>query len=182
LTSAESAAREVTAREEDVPAAQHEPQAHPRIPVAHGHAARPQRSICAPAAGAQAARRRRGSQMKLEGLPTRARLRRRSDFLRVQTEGHRHHLRGFVVHALRSGAPDGLVPGMRMGITVTRRVGGAVVRTRLRRLVREAFRRMRRDLPPGWDTVWVAKRGAHRLEYRDVLGDMTSLAQRLARS
>jgi ribonuclease P protein component len=42
--------------------------------------------------------------------------------------------------------------GPRLGLTATRKVGGAVVRNRMRRLVREAFRR-HRDLVGRWDMV-----------------------------
>ncbi len=42
--------------------------------------------------------------------------------------------------------------GPRLGLTATRKVGGAVVRNRMRRLVREAFRR-HRDLVGRWDLV-----------------------------
>lgn len=40
----------------------------------------------------------------------------------------------------------------RLGITATRKVGNAVVRNRMRRMVREAFRRHRHDIPP-WNVV-----------------------------
>ncbi len=42
--------------------------------------------------------------------------------------------------------------GPRLGLTATRKVGGSVVRNRMRRLVREAFRR-HRDLVGRWDLV-----------------------------
>ena len=48
----------------------------------------------------------------------------------------------------------------RLGITVGRRVGGAVVRNRLKRRVREWFRAARRHIPPGTDVVVIARRPA----------------------
>ena len=45
----------------------------------------------------------------------------------------------------------------RLGLSVSRRVGGAVVRNRWKRLLREAFRLSREKLPPGLDLVIVAK-------------------------
>jgi ribonuclease P protein component len=77
-------------------------------------------------------------------LPRAARLRRRRDFLRVQQRGTRLHAGDVVVIALPSGGP---MP--RIGITVSSRIGNAVVRNRVKRWVREAFRAER----AAWPTV-----------------------------
>ena len=62
----------------------------------------------------------------------------------------------------------------RLGVTVSRRVGGSVVRSRVKRLVREIFRRHRDLLPPG-DTVVIARSGAGTLSYWEVLDELTRL-------
>ena len=51
----------------------------------------------------------------------------------------------------------------RLGVTVSRRVGGAVVRNRLKRRIREWFRRNRTNLVPGTDVVVIARRPAVKL-------------------
>ena len=51
--------------------------------------------------------------------------------------------------------PNGLAGG-RLGIAATKRLGGAVVRNRAKRLIREVFRR--NDIAPGFDIVVVPRR------------------------
>ena len=72
------------------------------------------------------------------------RIRKRVDYQRCYREGSRHFAPLVTVHVHPS--PAG---GPRLGITATRRVGGSVVRQRLRRRTREIFRRWegRADLP-----------------------------------
>ena len=45
----------------------------------------------------------------------------------------------------------------RLGLSVGRRVGDAVTRNRIKRRIREAFRLMRRDMPPGYDLVVIVR-------------------------
>jgi ribonuclease P protein component len=56
-------------------------------------------------------------------------------------------------------APNRAVEGVRIGLSVSRRVGNAVVRNRWKRRLREACRAIRRDLPPGNDVVIVVRSG-----------------------
>ena len=55
----------------------------------------------------------------------------------------------------------------RVGITVSRRVGNAVVRNRIKRWVREFTRRRMGSLPRVWDVVIIARRSAGGLVHRD---------------
>ena len=100
-------------------------------------------------------------------LPRAFRLRRRFEFLRVQSRGRGVHSPHFVLVVLQDGHPYG-----RLGITVTRKVSpSAVCRNRLKRRIREVYRRNRGRFPNG-ATVVIAKRGAHELSYAAVSSEL----------
>ncbi len=62
-------------------------------------------------------------------------------------------------------APNGLeIP--RYGLSVTRKVGGAVVRNRVKRLLRENLKDLK--LRPGWDIVFIARSSAASADYHAV--------------
>jgi ribonuclease P protein component len=86
--------------------------------------------------------------------PRRRRLSRSAEFERVYREGSSHANRHLVLHSFpRPDAGE----GPRLGISVGRKVGGAVERNRMKRLLREAFWAAAPDLPAGNDFVLVAR-------------------------
>ncbi len=68
----------------------------------------------------------------------------------------------------------------RVGLSVSRKVGNAVVRNRFKRLIREAFRLTREQLPAGIDLVVIPRRGTQP-QLAEVLRSLPRLAPRLAR-
>ena len=105
--------------------------------------------------------------MRDQCFPKAARLRRRAEFLRVQRAGERSNIRHFVLIA----AP-GRADRARLGITVSSRVGNAVVRNRVKRLVRELFRTRSLHREGANDVVVIAKPGVEVLSYAEVVSEL----------
>jgi ribonuclease P protein component len=105
------------------------------------------------------------------------RLRRRADYLAVQADGSKLHGR-HVLGLARKRSDPALVG--RLGITVTKKVGNAVVRNRIKRLMRE-WLRVHGWVPTGWDVVLVAKDSAARqLHPDDFATDLTRILRQLS--
>ncbi len=93
----------------------------------------------------------------------------------MQRQGKRHYVPSFTVikyshllsarHGKAAGEP-------RLGLVVTRRVGKAVVRNRIKRLVREFYRLHREKIPPAHDIVIIPKVGAKKLAYAQVAEEL----------
>ena len=89
------------------------------------------------------------------------RLLRSREFRCISNSGKRAAGRHFVVVTTSSRAVELKVS--RLGITVSRRVGNAVCRNRIKRRIRVWFRRIRGELRPGTDIVVIARQGATEL-------------------
>jgi ribonuclease P protein component len=85
-------------------------------------------------------------------FPRAGRLTKRSEFQRVFRKGSRSEGRYIVAIGLRNGRPSS-----RLGLSVGRRLGGAVERNRAKRLLRECFRRHDAGTDAGLDVILVAK-------------------------
>ena len=105
------------------------------------------------------------------------RLRRRAEFVRVQSTGRRVHGRHFV--ALVAPTVDPTTTVGRVGFTVTKRVGNAVTRNRIKRCAREWLRRHGWS-PAGSDVVLVAKESAADQGGPELGADLGRMMARLA--
>ncbi|MDH3285137.1 MAG: ribonuclease P protein component [Acidobacteriota bacterium] len=108
-------------------------------------------------------------------FPRTARLTKRREFQEVYRTGLR--VPGSLATIfVRPGATD----EVRLGITATRRVGNAVVRNRLRRLLRESFRRHRHRMK-AWDLVVNISPRARGCSYREMEAELLRLLRRAER-
>jgi ribonuclease P protein component len=115
-----------------------------------------------------------------ESLLPEERLRRRAEFVRCYKEGRRRHGPLATLYLVEQ---KGSATGPRLGITVTRKVGGAVVRHRLKRQIREIYRRWgkRRQLAP-CDILVHVKPAAREADFHELQTEIQRLLRPLVRS
>jgi len=87
--------------------------------------------------------------------------------------------RSFVLLVADRHDGDATAPA-RLGLTVSRRVGGAVVRNRVKRRIREWFRTHRELFPRGKDCVIIARPAAAGIDHREVDRELAGLLARMA--
>jgi ribonuclease P protein component len=107
-------------------------------------------------------------------------VRRHADFQRIQAPSSRSGratTAHFVFLVGSSTAPAGS-PG-RLGLVVTKKVGSAVERNRVKRLCRECFRLWPAFVPPGIDLLVIARMGAPSLGYAEVRAEWSQVAPAL---
>ena len=115
--------------------------------------------------------------------PKRGRLSRSAEFERVYRQGRSYGNRHLVLHAFPRADQGELREGPRLGLSVSRKVGGAVERNQVKRLLREAFSEERAALPPELDIVVVARPEARELAEREGLAGMrAALAELVAKA
>lgn len=104
------------------------------------------------------------------------RLRARSGFLLVQEHGHRIPGQTLVLYAMRRTDVNGH-RSSRLGITVSKKVGNAVVRNRVKRWIRESYRRL--DRIEEADVVVIAKPTAAKSTFSATARELASLVGRV---
>jgi ribonuclease P protein component len=107
--------------------------------------------------------------------PRRGRLSRSAEFERVYRQGRSQGNRFLVLYSFPRGGED----EPRLGVSVSRKVGGAVDRNRVKRLLREAFWAEGVELPAGHDYVVVARPEARELAEREGLAGVRRALEEL---
>lgn len=91
------------------------------------------------------------------------RLLNRADFVNPNRSGIRYNTKYFIFILKQNGL--GIT---RLGVTVSKRVGNAVKRNRVKRLIREFFRLNKPCFPQGYDVIAIAKKDASCLDLRNI--------------
>ena len=156
--------------EKDLSTQQYIQKTNPRVPASHedqGRTINLEKKACQ---GKEAVNCLIRSRLDLT-FPRSARVRSRTDYLKVQRSGRKVGGRYFIILSM-----DNDLPASRFGITVSRKTGNAVTRNRVKRRIRELQRLNRGSVIPGKDIVVIATRQAPgatfdmmKIEYADLL-------------
>jgi len=103
-------------------------------------------------------------------MSKRARLSRSSDFQRIYRQGRSAASRFLVLYYFER-SPGAPASQPRLGLSVSKKVGGAVVRNRIKRLLREAFAACEPGLPAEYDYVLIARSPLADLAERQARGE-----------
>jgi ribonuclease P protein component len=161
--------------EKDLSTKQHSPQTHARFSHPHEYDGRPGRTQTTPGQRSQTvngadspqASSTITAQAVQPKFPKDARLLVRRDFLSLQRRGKRRYCPHFVV--VTAPAQKGR---SRLGITATRRFGNAVVRNRMKRMLREFFRVRQGAIVPAQDILVIPRAGAEQLTAAQVAEEL----------
>lgn len=111
---------------------------------------------------------------KEQSFPKTARLRKSSEFHAVQQKAQRVYCKHFLLLITK-----GQTPSSRLGITVTRKINKrAVIRNKIKRRLRDIFRRNRHLLRENFDLIIIARKNAADLTYQgtleEIIGGLTN--------
>jgi ribonuclease P protein component len=112
----------------------------------------------------EAFRLKAGQILKSSGLKKSDRILKHSGYVRLSASGKAVRDQYFIIAFAKSR--EGRT---RLGITASKRVGNAVVRNRLKRIIREIFRISRNLIDGHWDINVIAKKDAAGLSYQEAL-------------
>ncbi len=113
---------------------------------------------------------------KSEEFRHEVRIVRSAEYKRLYKEGRKIHSEKFVLFGKENGADC-----HRLGITVSRKVGCAVVRNRVKRLFREIFRKSYGEIPNRLDLVVNAKTGCAGARYGELQSEFMAAVRRICR-
>ena len=90
------------------------------------------------------------------------RIKKNKEFQRVFKKGKSYANRQFIVYLLKSDQPE-----FRLGLSVSKKVGNAVTRNRIKRYIRQTFLELKDDLLPNADYVIIARQQAAEMDFHE---------------
>ena len=111
-----------------------------------------------------------------ERFPHRHRIVRSTDYRAIYNTGKKIHTDKFVLFGRENDKGHA-----RLGITVSRKIGCASIRNRVKRLFREIFRRSATEIPDNFDIVVNAKSGCAKAGFTELREEFIAAAKRMAR-
>ncbi len=112
-----------------------------------------------------------------ESFPPEVRIVRSSEYRSLYKAGKKIHSDSFILFWRENGKGH-----HRLGLTVSRKVGNAVIRNRVKRLFREIFRKARHEIPGHFDLLVNAKSGCGNMDYLDAEREFLAAAHRISQS
>jgi ribonuclease P protein component len=109
-----------------------------------------------------------------EAFSHEVRIVRSSDYRAIYKTGRKIYSRRFILFVRTNS-----IGHSRLGLTVSRKVGGAVIRNRIKRLFREIFRKSFDKIPNQLDIVINAKAGCAGTDYTELRAEFLDAAQKL---
>ena len=100
-------------------------------------------------------------------------LKKNIEFRRVYQRGKSTANRNLVLYYLPNNLSE-----LRMGITVSKKVGKSVVRNLVKRRIRESLRELEPLLPQGYDLVWIARASCHEADYKTMKSAVKHLVKK----
>jgi len=113
--------------------------------------------------------------LNIFSLPKDVRLLKRAQFLTLSKQGKKIHTGYFIAAVL-----DGTGQNNRIGITVSKKVGNAVERNRIKRIIREYFRHRKDSLTGIRDINIIARKGLTTLSNRQIIEELDKLFTKIA--
>ena len=107
-------------------------------------------------------------------LPKESRLLKRGQFLKLSKQGKRVYTNSFIAIVLEGTAQES-----RIGITISKKVGNAVERNRIKRIIREYFRHNREKISTRKDFNIIARKGLTSLSNRGIIEKLDKLFLKL---